>query len=130
MALNSQQAKIDGVRAWSIASTSKIGSRRVTPTTISIAVRNRTSYLDLYLDLDLILDLESYLDPDLLLDTPSDSDTKSATGKDFNISLYNKELDLEVEEILGDIARFREEGLAKPKHTDQTKKLWNTKRGY
>jgi hypothetical protein len=99
-------------------------------------------------DLDSDSDSESYADPDTDPDTLSDIDseqedlginpheelgTKQDTRRDLEVS-SNAELDAapdsEAEEILGNISRFREEGPARPKHTDQTKKLWRTESGF
>ncbi|OAL56175.1 hypothetical protein IQ07DRAFT_639770 [Pyrenochaeta sp. DS3sAY3a] len=67
---------------------------------------------------------ESDSDLDTDLDTPSDTDTESGKEQDVDNSLYEAELDSDAEEIMGNIARFREQGPARPKHTKQTKKLW------
>ncbi|PVH96085.1 hypothetical protein DM02DRAFT_675019, partial [Periconia macrospinosa] len=83
-----------------------------------------------YSDSDSDSDSDSYSDPDTDLDALSDTDAEEDAddGSDDEEldteELDTEELDTEAEEILEAIAHYRNEGPAKPKHTDQTKKLW------
>ena len=98
----------------------------LTAAAATTAVLDRTAYpyptnslntrLGTKIDLDLDLDLETYLSLDIDVNTLLGIDTKLAVGGKLGIDLY-KELDLGVDRILKDIARFEKEGPAKPKYT-------------
>lgn len=54
-------------------------------------------------------------------------DTDESVRSDLkSVTYLDAELDSEAEAIMRDIAQFREDGPAKPKHTDRTTKLWMT----
>lgn len=104
----------------------KTGSGGASPSeAVSTGALERATYTS-----DSDSDSSSYSDPDTDYDGLSDTDTEAATWKDSNTSSHEVEVSSEAREILGDIARFREEGPAKPRHTPQTTKLWKAESGF
>jgi len=83
------------------------------------ATLNRNLRLPLYISPDPDLDL--YLDPN----TESNTDNEPDINKypDLKLGLKDLGLDFKAKEILKDIAKLRDKGLAKLNYTSYTKKL-------
>jgi hypothetical protein len=125
MARNDQRNKIGsaGAPASPAVKRGKRMATRIVTSSASdsdlISIRDASS--DSYSDL--------YSDPDTNLDDLSDTNSELPAQRDFDLRSNcesDVESDSEAERIVRNIARFRKEGPAKPRHTSQTTKLWMT----
>ncbi|KAH7111146.1 hypothetical protein B0J11DRAFT_543970 [Dendryphion nanum] len=121
----------DGTRL--VAAT--VASGGMDPNSCSGPMNHSTAHSDFQTNSDsnsksnLDSDSDAYSDPDTELEDLSNTDIESGDDAERDPE-SDKEIDAEAEKILKDIARFREEGPAKPRHTPQTINLWKAEREF
>ncbi|KAF2260948.1 hypothetical protein CC78DRAFT_584247 [Lojkania enalia] len=116
-----RRTRFGGVGSRLIAPAVEMGKGRASPPTIPPTSQ---SALGREFDTAPSSDTGSYSDPDtdldVLLDAEINPDVKNASGREES----DVEPDSGVGGVMRVIARFREEGPARPKQTDRTKELW------
>lgn len=114
--------------------TAVVSSKMGSVTVLSTGVVLRTPSVDLNSDPGLTSasdsDSISDSDPGPELTTRSDTYEEPEKEQAADIRSCDAEPDSEAEAILGDIARFKIVGPAKPKHTPRTTELWTTESGF